>query len=70
MSRDGWIKGAVGAVAAVALCCGVAALLIGAGVLAVGGGLLGSPELTVGAVALGLFALGRLARVLWQRRSS
>lgn len=51
-------------VVAALVCCGGAWLLVSAGLLAAGGGLLGSPELTVAAVAVAVIGLWRIAVAL------
>lgn len=68
MPDDTSSRGVLAVVAAVAVCCGAAALLVGAGVIAAGSGLLGSPELTVAAVAMALWGLWRLVTTLRRSR--
>jgi hypothetical protein len=64
-------RGLLGAVAVVAACCGVAWLLVAAGMMAATGGLLSSPELTVAAVGLAVWALAVLmVRVRRVRRGA
>lgn len=56
------------AVASVAVCCGVAWLLVAAGVMGASAGLLSSPELTVAAVAVSGWAAIRLLVRLYRAR--
>lgn len=69
MARDPGRRGLFAVAVAAAECCGAAALLVAAGVLTVGGGLLGSPELTVAAVVVGLAGLWWLVGALVRMRS-
>lgn len=69
MARDPGGRGVLAVAVATAVCCGAAALLVTAGVLTVGGGLLGSPELTVSAVVVGLAGLWWLVGALVRMRS-
>jgi hypothetical protein len=56
------------AVVSVAVCCGVAWLLVAAGVIGAAGGLLSSPELTVAAVAVTGWAVIRVVVRLYRAR--
>lgn len=55
-------RGLLGAVAVVAVCCGVAWLLVAAGVLAATAGLLSSPELTLWTLAVLVVDVRRVRR--------
>lgn len=69
MVRDPGGRGLLAVAVAAVVCCGAAVLLVTAGVLSVGGGLLGSPELTVAAVVVGLLALWRVVVALVRMRN-
>lgn len=64
MSSDPTNRSLLAVVVAALVCCGAAWLLVSAGLLAAGSGLLGSPELTVAAVAVAAIGLWRIAVAL------
>lgn len=64
MSGDPTNRSLLAVVIAALVCCGAAWLLVSAGLLAAGGGVLGSPELTVAAVAVAIVGLWRIVVAL------
>ena len=64
MPSDPTSRTLLAVVVAALVCCGAAWLLVSAGLLAAGRGLLGSPELTVAAVAVAAIGLWRVAVAL------
>ena len=67
MSSDPTSRTLLAVAMAALVCCGAAWLLVSAGLLAASGGLLGSPELTVAAVAVAAIGLWRIAVALRQK---